>query len=206
MLTTVTAGLSMRENHCHKSRISRMLTEKYEAFNMKKTLTTLALLASVTLCAGSAYASIAFPPGTPTGYLGAESYTAALTAHVNNPTGMATITPMAGLPALSAGATGVAAAAKITLADAASQDDHSTYLITVAASPVVKLDGTVASEGTIWVGDAAHADKQAGDKEVSTSPVYITADHKDAFAVKMYLDGAKAGTYTADVPFTVSYK
>ncbi|HIB1684318.1 TPA: hypothetical protein ACWV7L_005438, partial [Salmonella enterica subsp. enterica serovar Muenchen] len=178
---------------------------KYEAFNMKKTLTTLALLASVTLCAGSAYASIAFPSGAaPTGYIGAESYTAALTAHVNNPTGMATITPMEE-PVLSAGATGVAAAAKITLADAASPADNSTYLITVAASPVVKLDGNVAPEGAIWVG-AATADKQAGDKQVSTSPVYITADHKDAFAVKMYLTGAKAGTYTADVPFTVSYK
>ncbi|HIF2329344.1 TPA: hypothetical protein ACXZPG_005045 [Salmonella enterica] len=178
---------------------------KYEAFNMKKTLTTLALLASVTLCAGSAYASIAFPSGAiPTGYIGAESYTAALTAHVNNPTGMATITPMEE-PALSAGATGVAAAAKITLADAASPADNSTYLITVAASPVVKLDGTVAPEGAIWVG-AATTGKESGDKQVSTSPVYITADHNDAFAVKMYLTGAKAGTYTADVPFTVSYK
>ncbi|EAX5651226.1 hypothetical protein BBY84_14315 [Salmonella enterica] len=181
-----------------------MLIEKYEAFNMKKTLTTLALLASVTLCAGSAYASIAFPSGTPTGYIGAESYTAALTAHVNNPTGMATITPMEE-PALSAGATGVAAAAKITLADVAGPVDTSTYLITVGASPVVKLNETVASEGTIWVGTATTA-KEAGDKQVSTSPVYITADHKDEFAVKMYLTGAKAGTYTADVPFTVSYK
>ncbi|EGI6330438.1 hypothetical protein ABM36_004845 [Salmonella enterica subsp. enterica serovar Adelaide] len=204
MLTTVIAGLSMRENHCHKNRISRMLIEKYEVFNMKKTLTTLALLASVTLCAGSAYASIAFPSGTPTGYLGAESYTAALTAHVNNPTGMATITPMEE-PALSAGATGVAAAAKITLADVVSPVDQSTYLITVGASPVVKFNGTTASEGSIWVGEAT-PDKQANDKEVSASPVYITADHKDAFAVKMYLTGAKAGTYTADVPFTVSYK
>ncbi|ECR2652126.1 hypothetical protein F1J77_20130 [Salmonella enterica subsp. enterica] len=117
---------------------------------------------------------------------------------------MATITPMEE-PVLSAGATGVAAAAKITLADVASPVDTSTYLITVGASPVVKLNETVASEGTIWVGAATTA-KEAGDKQVSTSPVYITADHKDAFAVKMYLTGAKAGTYTADVPFTVSYK
>ncbi|EAB7495088.1 hypothetical protein EZW87_09345 [Salmonella enterica subsp. enterica serovar Muenchen] len=170
---------------------------------MKKTLTTLAFLTSVTFGAGSAYAAAQYQATQPQGYLGSESYTAALTAYVNNPTGMATVTSMAGLPALSAGATGTAAAAKITMAGTS---DKNTYLITVNANPVVKFNGATATEGTIWVGDASHPDKQTADHEVSTTPVYFTAGHNDEVAVKMYLTGAKAGTYTADVPFTVSYK
>ncbi|HEB0786549.1 TPA: hypothetical protein RY256_003619 [Salmonella enterica] len=170
---------------------------------MKKTLTTLAFLTSVTFGAGSAYAAVQYEATLPLGYLGAESYTAALTAYVNNPTGMATVTSMAGLPALSAGATGTAAAAKITMAGTT---DKNTYLITVNASPVVKLNGTPATEGSIWVGDASNPDKQATDTQVSNNPVFFTAGHNDEVAVKMVLTGAKAGTYTADVPFTVSYK